>query len=353
LLEILIERLQKLVTKGKEMDDAIDQYHEQETGLRQQLNARVSVMDGLKKELVYVNKTVDALREGVREKDVSIERLQTALDGYREEVQSLEKLIEKVESDGKDKESQLQSEINEAQARYQDEVLKHDDTRADNEAKDVLLVELERRLSTALDSITELESQWNTVSKTNAEKDTTITRLQSTITTREKEHGSALAIRDARVTELRREVERVNEALKAAHTTILNLRNNKSALEDQLDSERTRGMLAVEAMRDQLARALETGSGYVRGKGSVAPSERSFSVVPETDEEQEQSSEDPVVRKGRFFDAGLARRRSSNGKKRRRYDSGLGFLEEADDARTGEVVFSKEVEDAVDRAVRS
>lgn len=44
-------------------------------------------------------------------------------------------------------------------------------------------------------------------------------------------------------------------------------------------------------------------------------------------EDSAMESPQPVVRRGRFFDASLARRRSSRGK--RRYDSGLEFLEEA------------------------
>jgi hypothetical protein len=43
-----------------------------------------------------------------------------------------------------------------------------------------------------------------------------------------------------------------------------------------------------------------------------------------------------VVRRGRFLDGDLARRNSKGGKKRRRYDSGMGFLEEEGDAVLGD-----------------
>jgi len=338
LLELLIVRVRTLVRRVSELDEQVDQYHEQETSLRQQLNARVSAMDALKAD-------ISMKHEVLAEKDTSIERLQSALNGYREEVSSLENLVGRIESDGKEVEAQLRSEIQETQERLQDEVLKHDVTRAEAEGKDILLIELERRLSTVLDSMTELETQLTTLSSTNTAQAATVVELEDKVTMREKAHGSALALRDARVTELRQEIDRVNDALRTAHVTIMDLRNSNSSLTQELEGEKSRGMLAVQAMRDQLSRALDTGSGYVRGH-SIAPSERSPSAVPETQEEGDES----VRRNGRFLDAGLARRRS--GKRRRRYDSGLGFLDEEEDriedSQMEERCLSREVGDAVD-----
>lgn len=336
LLELLIGRLKTLVSRVHELDNHVDQYHEQEINLRQQLNVRVDVMDALKDELRQV-------KSELGDKDISIERLQAALTGYRQEVESLEGLIGRIENEGKEVEHQLRSEIQEAQDRLQDETLKHDITRADNEGKDVLLIELERRLSAVLDSVTKLESKITILSSTIVEQENKIDTMCTRSITREKEHGSALALRDARVAELRQEIDRVNDTLKTAHNTILKLRNNSSSLEEQLDSEKSRGFLAVQAMRDQLSRALDTGTGYVRGEGSVARSERSISVIPETDHEQPK----PVVRRGQFLDPSLARRKS--GQMRRRYDSGMGFLEEDAIVHTEpDGGLSKEVADAVD-----
>lgn len=340
LLEMLISRIRVLVENVKQQDDSIDQYHEQELLLRQQLGARVSAMDSMKEELFLANEVVGDLREEVEEKETSNERLQSALNGYRDEVSSLESLIERIENESREIEGQLRSEIEEAQERLQDEVLKHDVTRADNEGKDILLVELERRLSTALRSMVELESKLTTLSACSKGHAATVTQLTNALNDRERIHGAAVSLRDARVSELRHEIERVNDTLKTAQSTILDLRNSNQTLQGQIQGEKTRGLFVVKAMKDQLTRALEAGTGYVNGDVSVAGSE------------DEDASARPVVRRGRFMDARLARK---GGKKlRRRYDSGLGFLEEEDDQdevasrRESGIEISTDIEDAVD-----
>jgi chromosome segregation ATPase len=309
----------------KEQDSSIDEYHDQELSLRQQLNTRVNVMDSLQKELYLANNVVGDLRGEVQEKEVSNERLQSALEGYRDEVKGLENLIERMEKEGQHNEQQLRGEMNEMQERLQHEVLKHDTTRASDEGKDMIIIELERRLTAALEAASEVQAQLAALGASKdaeiSTKQSAIERLKSSGLEREREHGDALALRDARVSELREEVERVNNALKAAHTTILELRKENKELKAQVSGEKSRGLFVVQAMRDQLTRALETGIGYVNGDVSVqGPSREGSSPVV-----GESSNSLPVVRRGRFLDGDLARK---SGKKRRRYDSGLGFLEE-------------------------
>jgi hypothetical protein len=328
LLDMLVSRIRVLLAKVKEQDSSIDEYHDQELSLRQQLNTRVNVMDSLQKELYLANDVVGDLRGEVQEKEVSNERLQSALEGYRDEVQGLEKLIERMEKEGRHSEQQLRDELNEMQERLQHEVLKHDTTRASDEGKDMIIMELERRLTAALEAASEVQAQLAALSASkNAEISTRegiIEKLKSSGLEREREHGDALALRDARVSELREEVERVNNALRAAHSTILELRKENKELEAQVSGEKSRGLFVVQAMRDQLTRALETGMGYVNGDISVqGPSREGSSPVI-----GESSNSLPVVRRGRFLDGDLARK---SGKKRRRYDSGLGFLEEEDE----------------------
>lgn len=328
LLGMLVSRIRVSLEKVKNQDASIDEYHDQEISLRQQLNTRVTVMDDLQKELCLANNVVCDLRGEVEEKEVSNERLQSALEGYREEVKGLEKLIERVESDGRNIQAQLKGEVNEIQERLQLEVLKHDTTRASEEGKDMIIMELERRLTAALEAASQVRTQLTALeTTTDAEifnKESLITQLKSSGLEREREHGDALALRDARVSELRDEVERVNNALKAAHETILDLRKESQGLEVQVAGEKTRGLLVVQAMRDQMTRALETGMGYVNGDVSV----QGPSVAGTRSVVEDSPSSQPVVRRGRFLDGDLARK---SGKKRRRYDSGLGFLEEGDE----------------------
>ncbi|KAG0644931.1 hypothetical protein D0Z07_9372 [Hyphodiscus hymeniophilus] len=325
LLDMLVSRVRVLVGKVKDRDESIDQYHDQELLLRQQLNTRVDAQNDIQRELYLANTVVQDLRTEIDEKEVSNERLQRALDGYRAEVKGLETLIERVEKQASKREVILRDQVNEVEERLQDEILKHDTTRAADEGKEVIVVQLEQRLNAALRAAAEVQEQMvNLESSTNAtltEKDSTIERL----TTASKSHGDALALRDARVSELRKEIERVNESLKMAHSTILTLRNENKDLEAHIEGEKTRGQRVVQAMREQLNRVLETGMGYINGDVSVQRSRREGSAPPSIGGPEPQA----VVRRGRFIDGGLARRAS--GKKRRRYDSGLGFLEEEDE----------------------
>jgi len=327
LLDMLVSRIRVLIAKVKDQDSSIDEYHDQELSLRQQLNTRVNVTDSLQKELYLAKEVVGKLRGEVQEQEVSNERLQSALEGYRDEVKGLEKLIERMEKEGRHNEQQLRDEMSEMQERLQHEVLKHDTTRASDEGKDMIIIELERRLTAALEAASEVQAQLATLGSSKdaeiATKESFIDKLKCSGLEREREHGDALALRDARVSELREEVERVNDALKAAHSRILDLQKKNKELEAQVSGENSLGLFAVQGMGD-LTHALQIRMGHVNGDISVqGPGREGSSPIV-----GESSDSLPVVRRGRFLDGDLARK---SGKKRRRYDSGLGFLEEQDE----------------------
>jgi len=363
LLGLLVDRIRVLVGKVRDGDASVDQYHEQEVLLRQQLNDRVSVMESMKGDLALASTVVSSLREEVKEKETDSERLREALDGYRSEVSSLEALISRVEEEAREKEMGLRSEMEELQARLSNEVAQHDVTKTVNEGNEMLLPELERRLTAALEAAAEVQARLSTLTEAHTgmtaerdaalaqlanlsssissateveERDATIASLKTTIQDREYAHGSALALRDARVSELRHEIERVNEALKSAHSTILGLRKENKEVKERAE----RGAFVVRDMLRQMGRAEEMGRGWVEvegltnGPGTSGNGKRRASSVEvmRTPHAQGEGA-GGVVRKGGMFDAGLARRVSvgKSGKKRRRYDSGLGFLEEGEE----------------------
>jgi hypothetical protein len=337
LLDMLVSRIRVLLQKVKESDDSIDQYHEQEVLLRQQINTHVGAFDDVQKELCLANTVVGDLRSEIQEKETTNERLRTALEGYRDEVKGLENLIERMEREEVLREEMFKSEVKEVADRLQSEILRHDTTRASEEGKDIINMELERRLNAALQAVAEVQEQITALAASKeslvAEKELTIQQLQSSGINREREHGEALALRDARISELRGEIERVNEALNSAHSTILTLRKENNELETRIQGERTRGQLVVQSMREQLNRVLDTGLGYLNGDTSLQMP-NTEGTTPDIGSSTLQQA---VVRSGRFLDADLAKR---SAKKRRRYDSGLGFLEEED---TGEMDMGVEV----------
>jgi hypothetical protein len=205
--------------------------------------------------------------------------------------------------------------------------MKHDITKADNEGKEMINMELERRLTAALQAAAEVQSQLDALTSS---KDATIEQLKSASSEREKAHGDALALCDARAAELRGEIDRVNQSLSRAHSAILNRCKENNELEAalaaqaaQVEREKTLRQ-SVQASCDQITRELENMSEYVNGGVSVQDPSREGSSLIAGGPIPSQS----VVRKGGLFDGSLARRSS---KKRRRYDSGLGFLEEQDE----------------------
>ncbi|KAH8588242.1 hypothetical protein B0O99DRAFT_639799, partial [Bisporella sp. PMI_857] len=320
LLDMLVARMRVLVEKVKDSEDLVDEYHDQELLLRQQLNTRVDAMQDMQKELLQANSIVLELQGEIGQKDTSNARLQRALEGYREEVKGLETLISRMEKEGCEKEVVLRSEVDEAASRLQDEILKHETTRACEEGNRVLLMELERRLAAALQATAAVEAQLATLTSSHsiaiADKDAAIEQLTSSSSERERQHGEALALRDARVSALRVKLERVNDALSSAH----------KELEVQ-----------IEAMRDQLNRVLETGMGCINGDISVQQwRDGSCPAIIPTDSASRRYSRErsapadlgqlnrpsrahtPIVRKGGLLDGDMARRRS---KKRRRYDN--------------------------------
>jgi hypothetical protein len=335
ILEMLVSRIKVLFEKVKRSDDSIDQYHDQELLLRQQINTHVSINEDLNKELSSINHTMERLQEEFQDKEISNQRLQSALESYRKEVTALEQLIEKVEQDGQLQSARLQSEINAVQGRLANEVMKHDVTRVVDEGKDMIITELDRRLAAAIQAAAQVQEQLANLAASNTEKDATIEQAKASTLEREMAHGEALALRDARVSELRQEVERINESLKSAHSTILSLRTENGALQSQVEAEKQRGMYFAKAMNEQLARAMEFNMSYmnadaapVMGSGNVMSSPLAGGSTLVGSSPLVESTEG-VMRRGRFFDGvGVIEKGMSGKKRRRRYDSGLGFLDE-------------------------
>ncbi|KAK5995434.1 hypothetical protein PT974_03840 [Cladobotryum mycophilum] len=303
-LDLLLARLRILAKKSKEDDDAIDEYHALEQSLRKQLDARVSVMNGLKAEMSKAQKLMDDKNNRIRELEIGTDRLKGAVDGYIRDMSELEKLVERMEQENKSS-----TETHLAEQKSKDEELA---------AKDVSIADLEGKIAEAVLQTGELLKEM-----CDQEDDH---RNQAALLN--QQHGAALALRDARVTELRGEVGRVNESLRVAHETVRELRLENSGLKTRLDDERIRAKAAVDSMKGELQRVLQMSQDFLSSPKSA---------TPETDSEvsgkrrRETSPESPsgsraVVRAVGYLAGDLVR--IGNKKMRRRYDSGLGMLNE-------------------------
>ncbi|OBT89233.1 hypothetical protein VE02_04297 [Pseudogymnoascus sp. 03VT05] len=407
LLSMLLARLRQLVDRVKQQDDHIDQYHEQELSLRSQLSARVSAMQGLQEKLASADVVIRTLEREVGDKDAGLRKLTTALESYRAEVSNLETLISRLDVEhtatiesAKQQlsslhaaaESRIQEEMNnastiqgQAEERIRQEIQNAASIQSnaeqaamqaagESELHDSLIRELDARLSCAIAAADTLRAELEELATAHAAETSTLVAAASereithaseisalggaataVATQREIDHGAALALRDARVSELREEVERVNVALKGAHETIATLSNRVRGLEIVVEGEKMRGREGVERIRGELRRVLEMGKGGTPAKGGVmgvgGRSEgvrRALGLDSGTAAGVDGGAggvEGPVVgevgkmgvvRQGGLFDKELARRRSGSlgaggEKKRRRYDSGLGFLDEEEE----------------------
>ncbi|KAI2631306.1 hypothetical protein GGS26DRAFT_91322 [Hypomontagnella submonticulosa] len=306
-LDLVLVRLRDLARQVREDEDAIDEYHALELSLRQQLGARVDAMDGMRAQL----RDKDAQ---IADLEVGVERLKGAAEGYRRDVAELETLVQRLEEEGKATEHRLKAEAAGAEAEL-----------ADSKAG---AAKLEVKLKAVREQAEAFKTQLSDLQR----------RRTSEIKALNKYHGTALAVRDARVVELRRSIDEVNRSLHEAHTAIQQLRVENLGLSQRADDEKRRAKEAVDAMKVELERVLKMSSELLatpkKGGSSVVRRGRSAGMVAPDEEEEEGSEESTTpdgspIRPGAYLSGELAK--TSKGSKKRKYDSGLGLLDEDED----------------------
>ncbi|KAL7619699.1 hypothetical protein AAE478_010241 [Parahypoxylon ruwenzoriense] len=325
-LDLMLNRLRDLARRVREGEDAVDEYHALELSLRQQLGARVGAMDDMKQERERDQSQLREKNERIKDLEVGIERLKGAAEGYRRDIGELETLVQKLEDEGRAAEARLQAEVDGPKA---------------------ATAELETKLAAVRDQTETLKTQ--------------LARKAAEIRALNKYHGTALAVRDARVLELRRGLDGVRDELHEAHATIQRLRVENVSLGRRVEDERKRAaQVVVDSVKAELERVLSgmsSGSTPLLGttprkgeasadddddnvsvakKKSNKKRERDSSVGVDDDEGEEEKVEDAASttpdgspRRGSYLSGELAK--TGKGKKRRRYDSGLGFMDEDED----------------------
>ncbi|KAI1292968.1 hypothetical protein F5Y03DRAFT_400204 [Xylaria venustula] len=296
-LDMVLVRLRDLARKSREDDDAIDEYHAIELSLRQQLRARVDVMDGMREE---ATRNATALRERdarIAELEVGLDRLKGAAEGYRRDIGELEALVQRLEGEGKDTDAKQQD----AQTRLAE--------------REVVVAELETKLAETLKQAEELETKLKDVQR----------RRDAEAKVRNKSYGAALALRDARMMELRKEIHGVNESLRSAHGVIMKLRVEKIGLERRVVEAEEGRRLAIEAVETMKAELEKVTAAAAAAAPSRRRRTRSSSAAAK-------GLATPEPQPGSYLSGDLARRSgAAKGKGRRKYDSGLGFLDEDED----------------------
>ncbi|KAK0749707.1 hypothetical protein B0T18DRAFT_437173 [Schizothecium vesticola] len=291
ILDLLLTRLRALAKSNREADEHIDEYHALELSLRQQLAARVSAMGTLHAEVARMEGEVRARDGRVADLEIGMERAKGALGRYARDVGELEGLVGVLE---KELEAAVAGRAEdkggmEAVVRGQ---------RAELAARVRTIEELEGRLGEAVARTAELQTRVAEVEVRCAREVEEVSGQAKAERERMgRAQGTALALRDARVAELRGEVERVNAALRVAYETVKELRVENARLKAQ------NGGLGKSS--GAAPKRLRRDSGLEEGEGAG---------------EAPRSTE----KRGSLLGGELAKK----GKKRRKYDSGLGFLDE-------------------------
>lgn len=296
-LDLLLARLRDLSKRTREDESTIDEYHELELSLRKQLSARVEVMDSLKSELEKARGEKEERGRRVGELEVAVSRLRGAVDGYVRDVGELEKLVERLEKEGEGKSEQIKERdgrIVSLEGAVADGRTREGELRAQLSA-------LESRLSDGV-ALTE---------KLTAE----VAALQGARASLNKQHGAALALRDARVAELRGEIERLGGSLRGAHSTIQSLRVDKSGLEGRVAEERGRARGMIDGVKGELQRVLRMSEEFFEDEAGGGGGEGGDGARPRPE----------TVKVGELLSGGLARRSG------RRPDSGVGLLEDEEE----------------------
>ncbi|RDA88636.1 hypothetical protein CP532_5827 [Ophiocordyceps camponoti-leonardi (nom. inval.)] len=187
ILDEVLSRLRRLAKGAVEDEATIDEYHATEQSLRKQLDGRVSAMEDLSAEASRATRLLEEQR-------VANQRLRHAIDGYVRDMSELEALIERMEREGG----------------------------AALLARDASIAALEDRLAETLARADHLQREVSAAGDVGV--------------------AAALAMRDARILELKAEVETGREEV--------------IGLEAGLDAERGR-------VRDAMRRVVEIGKGFL------------------------------------------------------------------------------------------
>ncbi|KAI1372175.1 hypothetical protein F4677DRAFT_433181 [Hypoxylon crocopeplum] len=300
-LDLVLARLRDLARRAQEDEDAIDEYHALELSLRQQLGARVDAMDGLRV-------TLRERDDRIAELEVGVDRLKGAAEGYRRDVAELEALVQRLEDEGKAAEAALRSEV--------------DGVRGELTDSKASVAELEAKLASVREQAESFKTQLAALQK----------RKALEVRALNKYHGTALAVRDARVVELRRGIDEVNKSLHEAHTAVQQLRVENLGLSRRVDDEKRRAKDAVDSMKAELERVVRMSSELLATPKKAGPNVMTRrSTRSSGGEERESRSTTPEgspIRPGAYLSGELAK--VGKGKKRK-YDSGLGLLDEDED----------------------
>lgn len=252
-LDLLLTRLRELSRQNLEYEETIGQFQERESSFRRQLTARVEAMDEMRQEISTLKGKVKLRNLRISELEIGMDKLRGTIKTYTRDIAELEKLAQRLEEDLDQANKSLEEANEERQADA-------DESGVTLGAQQSIAELLEEKLARVLAQTAELEEQLASLQSQRAAIENTHKEEVNTLNT---QYGSALALRDTRVSELRLEIDKVNGALRQAHETIQKLRVENGAMSGQIEAERARARVVLDTMKVELERVVMVGEGLM------------------------------------------------------------------------------------------
>ncbi|KAK4246590.1 hypothetical protein C7999DRAFT_42011 [Corynascus novoguineensis] len=242
-LDLVLVRLRDLAKRNRDAEDAIDEYRATQLSLRQQLGARVDAMDRLAAQLTVSERAVRDKDARTAELETGLVRARAAVRAYAHDVAALEaQLVERLGAEQHRDEEEAESD-------------------------------LEEKLAAAVAQTTALETQLAALDGAHKEQLATLNQA----------HGAALAERDARVSELRAQVEQTRDALHAAHQTVQRLRveneqlgEANKRLREENQREKSRAEEVIVGMKGELERVMKAAEAFLNGAAAAGRQKRRY-----------------------------------------------------------------------------
>lgn len=230
-LNLVLDHIRELSRQAKENEEKIDEYHEIEFSLRQQLGDRINAMDAMREKQ-------EADAHALRQRDNQIANLEHSLDrmkgaarGYANDIRELETWVECVESEGKLAKARMQIDLDAMKERLSE--------------RDAVIASLEEKLANTMELSDALQARVRDFQL----------RRDGENKARNRANGAVLAIKDKRILELKREINEINTSLRDAQESLIKVRRENVVLAERWDNAEDAAKSAketVEVMKAEL-----------------------------------------------------------------------------------------------------
>ena len=311
LLSLLVDQVGLLLRQIRDSEEEQESERRVTRVLQNKLDlveAQAKCAEAKAQELAH---EVDEKAQEVDEKERSIEKLQHALERYRNDLKSLEDLVNCLEREHVKKTEELKETADEAVAdlevKLEAEIKSKEEIVLEAQEEKKLMRELQAKVDKAVAVIDRINQEKETLS---VAKDTIIAHLKAEAREQESNHQSTLAQHGRELDTLSRENSTLAASLREAEISIGTLTNANTVLEARLAVELENSMAVMEKMQSEmmqcLARASELKTSYQNSRGESGPGPD----IPLTP---------------------CSLRFATPKKKRRKFDSGIGVIDEDDE----------------------